>query len=213
MARTARLGYTRPHLFNTSSTVEVAGQAVPASRLYCCAHRSFGSQPPRPSFTTSPQFNAALWTCNAAWEGRLVAAWRSASKDSNQILLHTQDVMKAVSVRDLKKSPSAVLRTARESPVVVLRRQQPEAILIHLEGDSVLNDPGIRLALGTALYREGGVTLGRAARFSELPIAEFVQHASQLGIPVVDGTAASVSQDADTIQEWQKRSSSPTQAL
>ena len=112
--------------------------------------------------------------------------------------------MKAASLSDLKKDPSAVLGTARESPVVVLRRQQPEAILIHLEEDSILDDPGIRLALATALYRDGGVTLRRAARFAELRLAEFVQHVSRLGIPVVYGTAASVRQDVDTIQEWRK---------
>lgn len=121
--------------------------------------------------------------------------------------------MKALNVRELKKNPSAALRAAHKNPVVVLKRQQPEAVLINLEGDSILDDQGIRLALATSLYREGSVSLGRAARFSELPLAEFIQHISKLGISVVHGTAASVRQDVDAIQEWRKSSSSPMQAL
>lgn len=134
----------------------------------------------------------------------------------NQILLHmlhNRNAMKSVSVRELKKNPSAALRAAHENPVIVLKRQQPEAVLVHLDGDSILDDPGIRLALATALYREGSVSLGRGASFSELPLAEFIQHVSQLGIPVVRGTAAGVRQDIDAIQEWRKNSSSPMQAL
>ena len=121
--------------------------------------------------------------------------------------------MKALSVRELKRNPSAALRAAHKDPVVVLKRQQPEAVLIHLEGSSILDDQGIRLALATSLYREGSVSLGRAARFSELPLAEFIQHVSKLGIAVIHGTAARVRQDVDAIQEWREGSSSPMQAL
>ena len=118
--------------------------------------------------------------------------------------------MKAVSVRELKNNPSAALRAAHEDPVIVLKRQRPEAVLVHLDGDSFLDEPGIRLALATALYREQNISLGRAARFAGLPLAEFIQYVSQLGIPVIQGTAASVREDTDAIQEWRKSSSSPT---
>ena len=121
--------------------------------------------------------------------------------------------MKAVSVRELKNNPSAAIRAAHENPVIVLNRQRPEALLVHLEGDSILDEPGIRLALATALYREKSISLGRAARFSGVPIAEFIQYVSQLGIPVVEGTAASVREDMDAIHKWRKSSSSPMQAL
>ena len=121
--------------------------------------------------------------------------------------------MKVVSVRELKNNPSAALRAAHDNPVIVLNRQRPEAVLVHLEGDSILNEPGIRLALATALYREQSISLGRAAGFAGLPLAEFIQYVSQLGIPVIQGTAASVREDMAAIHEWRKSSSSPTQAL
>ena len=135
-----------------------------------------------------------------------------ASIECNQLLPHNGSVMKTVSVGDLKKNPSAALKAAHENPVIVLNRHRPEAVIVHLEGNSILDDPGIRLALATALFREGSISLGRAARFSKLPLAEFIRHVSQLGIPVVDGTAASVRQDVEVVQEWRKNSSSQTQA-
>ena len=120
--------------------------------------------------------------------------------------------MKAVSLSEFKSDPSAALRAAHEQPVVVLNRQRPEAVLVHLEVDSMFDEPGVRLALAIALYREESISVGQAARFSRLPLAEFIQSASQLGIPVVRGTAATAREDMDAIHEWRENASSPTQA-
>ena len=120
--------------------------------------------------------------------------------------------MKAVSIRELKNNPSAALRAARAHPVMVLNRHRPEAILFHLDDDSLLAEPGIRRALATALYRDQSLSLGQAARFSGLGIAAFIQHVSQLGIPVVGGSASTVTEDADTISAWRNDSSHPTPA-
>ena len=120
--------------------------------------------------------------------------------------------MKAVSIRELKNNPSAALRAAREHPVMVLNRHQPEALLVHLDDDPLLTDPGVRKALATALYRDQSLSLGRAARFSGLSIAAFIQHISKMGIPVVRDAATSVREDAEAIRTWRTDSSQPTQA-
>ena len=115
--------------------------------------------------------------------------------------------MKAVSVRELKNNPSAALRDAREHPVMVLNRHRPEALLVHLDDESLLSAPGIRRALATALYREESLSLGQAARFSGLGIGEFIRHVSRLGIPVVRGTADTVREDAEAVDAWRNGSS------
>ena len=120
--------------------------------------------------------------------------------------------MKAVSVRALKNNPSAALRAARESPVMVLNRHRPEAILFHLGDEALLAEPGIRRALATALYREQSLSLGQAARFSGLGTGAFIEHVSRLGIPVVRGDATAVRDDTDAVEAWRNDSSSPTQA-
>ena len=115
--------------------------------------------------------------------------------------------MKAVSVRELKNNPSAALRDARENPVMVLNRHRPEALLVHLDDDSLLSEPGIRRALATALYRDQSLSLGQAARFSGSGIADFIRHVSLLGIPVVRGTSDNVREDAEAVDAWRNGSS------
>lgn len=110
--------------------------------------------------------------------------------------------MKAFSVRELKNNPSVALRAARERPVIVLSRNNPEALLVHLDDDSLLSEPGLRRAIGLALYREGGLSLGQAARFAALPIAEFVDAASRCGIPVVHGSSESLANEVALIETW-----------
>jgi predicted HTH domain antitoxin len=118
--------------------------------------------------------------------------------------------MKAVNVRQLKNNPSEALREARNQPVIVLRGDRPEAVLLHLGDDSLLAEPGVRLALATSLYRDESLSLGQAARFAGLPIAGFLQHVSRLGIPVVRGTTQQVRDDAATARTWRSESSRPT---
>ena len=115
--------------------------------------------------------------------------------------------MKAVNVRHLKNNPSAALRDARKHLVVVLNRDRPEALLVHLDDDALLSEPGVRRALATALYRDESLSLGQAARVARLPLAAFIEHVSRLGIPVVRGTAAGVREDAQAIATWRTGSS------
>ena len=91
--------------------------------------------------------------------------------------------MKAFSVRELKNNPSVALRAAREHPVIVLNRHQPEAVLIHLDDESLLSEPGVRCALATALYRDRSLSLGQAARFSGFGTAAFIQHSVETWHP------------------------------
>ena len=116
--------------------------------------------------------------------------------------------MKAVNVRQLKSNPSKALRMARDEPVVVMNRDQPEALLVHLDDESLLSEPGVRVALATALYRSESLSLGRAARVAGVALADFMQHLSRLGIPVVPGTRASLRDDVRTLEEWLKQESS-----
>ena len=115
--------------------------------------------------------------------------------------------MKAGSVRELKNNPSAALRAAREQPVMVLDQHGPEAVLIHLRDDSVLSESGVRQAIATGLFRERSLSLGLAAKFAGLSVAEFIEHVSRLGIPVVAGTAAAVRDDARSVEAWRRGSS------
>ena len=90
---------------------------------------------------------------------------------------------------------------------MVLRRHEPEAVLIDLSDDSLLSEPGMRQAIAASLYRDGSLSLGLAARFSGIGVAGFIDHVSRLGIPVVAGTAETVRQDIETVEAWRTGSS------
>jgi hypothetical protein len=59
--------------------------------------------------------------------------------------------MKSMNVRELKNNPSRALRLAREDLVVVMNRDTPDAVLVHLDQEELLGASGIRLALASAL--------------------------------------------------------------
>ena len=125
--------------------------------------------------------------------------------------------MKTVNVRQLKNNPSGALRMARTAPVVVMNRDQPEALLFHLDDEGLLGEPGVRLALATILYKSESVSLGRGAKIAGIPIADFMQHVSRHGIPVIRGDARTVREDVKNLEAWlakgsKRGSSSATRA-
>lgn len=109
--------------------------------------------------------------------------------------------MYATNVRDLKKNPSLALRHAHDSPVLIMKGNQPDALLVHLEG--ALSDAveSARPAIAAGLYRDGLVSLGKASKISGLSISEFIQHLGSLCIDVVryDET---VGQEVQDVSAW-----------
>ena len=110
--------------------------------------------------------------------------------------------MNVVNVSGLKNNPSVALRSARDGLVVVMNRDQPDAVMIGLQSGKLLSEPGARAALATALFRDGGLSLARSARMAQMPLSAFVTHVSRLGISVVTHDAADVARDMQTLDQW-----------
>jgi predicted HTH domain antitoxin len=115
--------------------------------------------------------------------------------------------MKTVNVRQLKNNPSDALRMARKAPVVVMNRDQPEAVIVHLSEEGLLGEPGVRLAIATDLYRSESVSLGRGAKIAGIALAEFMQHVSLHGIPVIRSDVKTVREDVKKLAAWLKKGS------
>lgn len=115
--------------------------------------------------------------------------------------------MHAVSVSGLKNNPAEALRQAKQGLVVVLNRDHPDAVLLGLDQEGLLQAPGVRAALATALFREGELSLSRAARVAQLDIARFISHLSRLGIAAIRLTEAETNADLDTLEQWLESSS------
>ena len=110
--------------------------------------------------------------------------------------------MHVVNVTGLKNDPSEALRCARDGLVVVMTGDQPEAVMIGLQSGKLLAEPGVRAALATALFRDGGLSLARSARLAQMPLAVLIAHISRLGIAVADQDADGAQQDSQTLDEW-----------
>ncbi len=110
--------------------------------------------------------------------------------------------MESVNVSGLKNNPTEALRKARQDVVVVMHRDRPDALLVGIEAAGVLEARGVRPALATALFRDGALSLARAASLAGMSLGEFVSHVSRLGIPVVPLDAAEARKDMDTLDEW-----------
>ncbi|MEZ5537185.1 MAG: UPF0175 family protein [Thiolinea sp.] len=93
--------------------------------------------------------------------------------------------MYATNVRELKKNPSLALRQAQDSPVLILKGNQPDALLVHLESSMDETLAHILPAIAAGLYRDALVSLGKAAKISGLSMSEFIQHLGDLGIDIV----------------------------
>ncbi len=115
--------------------------------------------------------------------------------------------MRAVSVSGLKNNPSEALRQAKTDIVVVLNSDHPDALLMGLDQQGLLQAPGVRPALATALFREGELSLARAARVADMDTATFIAHLSRLGIAAIRLTEAETRADLDTLEQWLQSSS------
>ena len=109
--------------------------------------------------------------------------------------------MHTTNVRELKKNPSRALRLARDGPVLILKGNEPDALLIHLDKSLTETEAGVRPALAASLYSGGGVSLGKAARISGLSLGAFIEHLGSLGIEIVRQDETT-NNEADDVSAW-----------
>jgi predicted HTH domain antitoxin len=107
-----------------------------------------------------------------------------------------------VNVRQLKNNPTAALRSATKGPVLVLKGDLPEAVILHLDPGQTPAEADLRLALATALFKAGTLSLGRAARVGGVGVGALMSHLSRLGVAVVSGERADAVADLETFEEW-----------
>jgi predicted HTH domain antitoxin len=93
---------------------------------------------------------------------------------------------------------------AHDDLVLVMNRNEPDALMIGLKSSKIIGMPGVRKALATALFKDGDLSLARSAKLADTPLADFIAHVSRLGIPVINQSAEDVQQDMDTLDQWLK---------
>jgi predicted HTH domain antitoxin len=110
--------------------------------------------------------------------------------------------MKTVNVSGLKNNPSEALRYSHDDLVLVMNRNEPDALIVGVNTGNIIDMPGVRKAMATALFKDGELSIARSAKLAKMALADFIEHISRLGIPVVNQTAEEVRQDMDTLEQW-----------
>jgi len=104
-------------------------------------------------------------------------------------------------VRNLKKNPSLALRHAEQEPVLVLKGDKPNALIVHLDHTMMNRDEAFRPAIAASLYKDGALSLGAAARLSGMPLASFIDHLASLDIDIVQADKT-LGQETGDIDAW-----------
>jgi predicted HTH domain antitoxin len=113
--------------------------------------------------------------------------------------------MKALSIRELKNNPSAALRQAQaDDLVVVMNRQQPQALLVDLARLGGADLAGVKFALAVTLFRQGQVSLGYAARVAGLSVSDLIERFGRMGIPIVTVDDRELDHELAAIETWQR---------
>jgi predicted HTH domain antitoxin len=105
--------------------------------------------------------------------------------------------MHAVNVSTLKNNPTQALQWAMSEPVVVFNRDRPQAVLTELNSAGGMDAPHVQRAMAAALFKDGGLSLVRAAK-----LAEFLRYLALNNIPVIDMTEDEIQQEFKTLDAW-----------
>ena len=109
--------------------------------------------------------------------------------------------MYTTNVRNLKKNPSEALRNSEKSPVLVLKGNIPNALIMHLDTSLEKTQNMLNPALASSLFKDKVLSLGAAAKISGLPLPEFIDHLSELDIDIVSGDQQT-GNEAKNLESW-----------
>jgi predicted HTH domain antitoxin len=109
--------------------------------------------------------------------------------------------MYATNVRNLKRNPSEALRHAELEPVLILKGNQPNAVLLNLKTSLGEVDEQLEPALAASLFKDRVMSLGAAAKISGLSLSEFIDHLAQLDIDLLIPDQQT-SKELDVLASW-----------
>lgn len=111
--------------------------------------------------------------------------------------------MQSVDLQQLEDDPIEALQRAHQGPLVVLEGDRAEAVVFHLDPSQLRDQQsGLSLAVAVALYKDGAVSLGRAARLASVSVSEILIHLSRLGIAVTTDEPGAGDADMETLDRW-----------
>jgi hypothetical protein len=78
--------------------------------------------------------------------------------------------MKTVNVSGLKNNPSEALRYSHDDLVLVMNRNEPDALIVGVNAGNIIDMPGVRKAMATALFKDGELSIARSAKLAKMTL-------------------------------------------
>jgi hypothetical protein len=124
---------------------------------------------------------------------------------ARNVLIRGGSTMKSINIHEFKNNPSEALRMARQDILIIMNQNKPEALLLHLDEDK-MTPHDAKVAFATALFRDGSLPVGRAARVADMAHIDFIAHLSRLGLSVFTGSEteqrAQLQTDIAALDQW-----------
>ena len=88
---------------------------------------------------------------------------------------------------------------------MVMNRDQPQALLVDLTRLKLPDMASVKVALAVALFGQGHVSLGYAARIAGKSLSEMMDMLTHMGIPIVKVSGSDIEHDLATLDAWKQR--------
>ena len=95
--------------------------------------------------------------------------------------------MQSFSIRDLRERSGELSREVEAGHLsVVTRHGHPLFVTVPFSEE--LLSHGVHVTLAVQLFKDGNLSLGKASKLANMPLAEFTEYVSEQNIPIVDFT-------------------------
>ncbi len=109
--------------------------------------------------------------------------------------------MYATNITNLKRNPSEALKHAESEPVLILKNNEPNAMIFNLKNTFGNSNEQLKLALAASLFKSQVLSLEASAKISGLALSEFIVHLGQLDIDVAVADKQTA-HELETINAW-----------
>ena len=104
--------------------------------------------------------------------------------------------MQSFTIQDLTEHTNKITHTAEQGHLsLVTCHGHP--LFVSVPFNDELVQFGVFVALAENLFESGALSIGKASKLAQMSIAEFTEHVSRLGIPVVNYDPAELAQELD----------------
>lgn len=107
--------------------------------------------------------------------------------------------METFTVRDLREKTGSLIKDAEEGKLSLITKHG-HPVFLAVPFNEALVEWGVHIALAMTLFKEGTMSLSRAAKIAGMSLEGFMEKLGSVGIPVVDYPAEDLEEELHTLE-------------